>query len=164
MQKKYRSCAGAVVFNKKGQVLLGSRVESNNDAWQFPQGGIERNETPAQAAKRELFEEMNISSVDLVYVDKEPICYEFPDEIKDKFKKNGIYFDGQEIYFALFFFKGSIDEISVKTKIPEFKKFKWENMNFAVSHIIDFKKHVYIKLAEKITPIIEQYIKNTLDI
>ena len=60
MQKKYRPCAGAVVFNKDGNVLLGSRIDTSTDDWQFPQGGINKNETPAQAAKRELFEEMGI--------------------------------------------------------------------------------------------------------
>ena len=73
MQKKYRPCAGAVVFNKDGNVLLGSRIDTSTDDWQFPQGGINKNETPAQAAKRELFEEMNISSVKLVYIDKEQL-------------------------------------------------------------------------------------------
>ena len=32
-------------------------------------------------------------------------------------------------------------------------------MEFAVDHVIDFKKHVYTQLAEKFTPLIEQYIK-----
>lgn len=160
MQKKFRPCAGAVVFNKNGQVLLGARIESDSDDWQFPQGGIEKDETPAQAAKRELFEEMNVSSVDLICTFDTPICYEFTDEIKNKFRKKGIYFDGQEIYFSLFFFNGDIDEISVKTKVPEFKKCEWKSMDFALDHIIDFKKHVYIKLAEKFNPLIERYIKN----
>ena len=164
MFKRYRPCAGAVVFNKDGQVLLGARIEAVNDDWQFPQGGIERNETPAQAAKRELFEEMSVSSVNLIYVDEEPSRYEFPDVVKDKFRKKGIYFDGQDIYFALFFFNGSTDEISAQTSFPEFKKCEWKSMEFAVEHIIDFKKHVYTQLAQKFTPLIEQYIKNTLDI
>ena len=160
MQKKYRPCAGAVVFNKDGNVLLGSRIDSSTDDWQFPQGGIDKNETPAQAAKRELLEEMNVSSVELVYVDEKPMYYDFPVDIKEKFRKKGIFFDGQEIFFGLFFFNGALDEISVQTSFPEFKKFEWKSMNFAVSHIIEFKKEVYKGLAERFTPLIEQYLKN----
>lgn len=160
MTKKYRPCAGAVVFNKKGQVLLGARKESTTDDWQFPQGGIEKNESPIMAAKRELFEEMNVSSVELIAIDKEPMIYEFPDNVKNKFKKKGIYFDGQEIYFALFFFTGSDEEISVKTKTPEFKKYAWKDLNFAVNSVIDFKKDVYKNLAKNFIPLIEQYLKN----
>ena len=43
MEKQYRKCAGAVVFNKNGQVFLGNRIGFEN-AWQFPQGGVEENE------------------------------------------------------------------------------------------------------------------------
>ena len=32
------------------------------NSWQFPQGGIDKNEDPLKAAKRELFEEVGISS------------------------------------------------------------------------------------------------------
>ena len=53
MSKKFRLCAAAVVFNQEGKILLGNRIETTEDAWQFPQGGIEAQETPAEAAKRE---------------------------------------------------------------------------------------------------------------
>lgn len=160
MQKKYRPCAGAVVFNKDGKVLLGARKDTSTDSWQFPQGGIDKNETPAQAAKRELFEEMNISSVELVYIDEEPMCYDFPLNIKEKFRKKGIFFDGQEIYFGLFFFNGSLDEISVQTTVPEFKNYEWNSLDTAVSRVIEFKKDVYTNLAKKFTPLIKQYLEN----
>lgn len=159
MQKKYRPCAGAVVFNKDGLVLLGARIESEGDDWQFPQGGIEIGETPIQAAKRELFEEMNVSSVNLVHIYEKPLRYDFPNNVKEKFKKKGTYFDGQEIYFGLFFFCGDDEEISTQTKYPEFKKYDWKDMNFALSHVIDFKKDIYISLTKKFNPLIEQYLK-----
>ena len=57
MSKHFRPCAGAIVFNKDGKVFLGSRIETANDSWQFPQGGIEAGEIPAEAACRELYEE-----------------------------------------------------------------------------------------------------------
>lgn len=56
---------------------MGSRIETADDSWQFPQGGIETEETPAEAAYRELYEETGISSVELVYTDVEPTRYEF---------------------------------------------------------------------------------------
>lgn len=158
--QKYRPCAGAVVFNKKGQVLLGARNDTTGDNWQFPQGGIENNETPAQAAMRELFEEMSVSSVELVHIEDEPIYYDFPNNIKENFRKRGIFFEGQAIYFGLFFFNGHDEEISIETAVPEFKKCEWKSIDFAVSHIVEFKKDVYSHLAKKFTPLIKQYLEN----
>lgn len=160
MTKHFRPCAGAIVFNKKGLVLLGNRIDTRNLAWQFPQGGIEQGETPLSAAQRELFEETSVVSVIPVYTDKEPNTYEFPDNIKQNFEKHGIKSDGQSIYFSLFYFNGKESEINVKTAQPEFKEYAWKEFDFAVKNIIDFKKEVYTNAMQKLNPIITQYLNN----
>ncbi|MBO5038774.1 MAG: NUDIX domain-containing protein [Alphaproteobacteria bacterium] len=158
MTKKFRRCAGAVVFNIDGNVLLGSRIECNADAWQFPQGGIETGESPEEAAKRELFEETSVSSVKLVYTTETPVRYEFTDEIKQNFRKRGIFNDGQDIYFSLFYFCGQESEINVQTKIPEFKKYIWADFVFAVENVVDFKKEAYLKIKDKFIFEIRRYL------
>ena len=155
----YRQCASAIVFNRKGLVLLGNRIDTDDDAWQFSQGGIENDESPAQAAQRELFEEMSITSVKLVSVDEKPHRYEFPEDIKQHFAQRGIKTYGQDIYFALFYFEGKESEINVCTSCPEFKNYKWSTLDFAVQNIILFKKEVYLAASTKYRPIIEQYIR-----
>lgn len=159
MIEKFRPCAGAIVFNKNSQVLLCSRNDTRSDAWQFPQGGIEKDEKPEEAAKRELFEETSIASVVLVCTDEKPQRYEFTSEIKNKFKQRGILCDGQDIYFSLFYFCGEEDEINVKTAQPEFNKYKWSDFDFAVKNVITFKKDVYLTATEKFAPIIRQYLE-----
>jgi len=158
VEKQYRKCAGAVVFNKNGQVFLGNRIGFEN-AWQFPQGGVEENENYIEAAKRELFEETGIKSVEFVCVDEKPIRYEFTEEIKQKFKKKGIYNDGQEICFSLFYFNGSENEINLNGFSPEFSLYKWESFDFAIENIVEFKKDAYKLISEKFSPIIRQYLK-----
>ncbi len=160
MPKHFRRCAGAVVFNRDKKVLLGSRIDVNNDDWQFPQGGIEDGETPEMAAKRELFEETSVTSVTLVAVDKEPQRYEFTEEIKQKFRQRGIFNDGQDIYFSLFFFEGNDREINLNTAYPEFKDYMWGELDFAVENVIEFKKAVYAQAAKAFEPLIEAYINN----
>ena len=160
MTGKFRPCAGAIVFNKKGQVLLCNRNDTKSDAWQFPQGGIEKNEKPQEAAKRELFEETSIVSVVSVCTDEKPQKYEFTDEIKSNFKKRGIFNIGQEISFTLFYFIGNDDEINLQTASPEFKEYKWSDFDFAVKNIVSFKKDVYLAAKEKFVPIIRQYLEN----
>ena len=56
----YRLNVGLIIINDKGKLLLCKRKKTTN--WQFPQGGIDNGETPLKAAKRELFEEVGISS------------------------------------------------------------------------------------------------------
>lgn len=158
MEKQYRKCAGAVVFNKNGQVFLGNRI-GFKDAWQFPQGGVEENENYIEAAKRELFEETGIKSVEFVCIDEKPIRYEFTEEIKQKFRKKGIYNDGQDICFSLFYFNGNENEINLNMVSPEFSFYKWESFDFAVENIVEFKKDIYKHISEKFSPIIRQYLK-----
>ena len=47
----YRPNAGIVLFNREGKVLVCARADKPDMQWQFPQGGIDNGETPAQAAE-----------------------------------------------------------------------------------------------------------------
>ena len=159
MPQQYRQCASAIVFNQKGLILLGNRIDTTDDAWQFSQGGIEQGETPVVAAKRELFEEMSVTSVTPIYSDSKPFRYEFPDEVKNAFHKKGIMTSGQDIYFSLFYFNGKEDEINIHTQNPEFKAYRWDTLDFAVQNIVDFKKGAYGYAAKLAFPLICQYLE-----
>ena len=56
--KNYRKGVGIIVVNAKGQFFLGKRIGA--EAWQFPQGGIDKNELPEEALFRELHEETGL--------------------------------------------------------------------------------------------------------
>ena len=159
MKKTFRPCAGIVVFNKDGLLFLGNRLGLKN-AWQFPQGGIEDGETISEAAQRELFEETGIKNISIVHVEKEAIRYEFDEDVKSKFKKKGIVSDGQDIYFSLFYFEGTDEEINLKCFEQEFDHYVWSDFDFAINNVISFKKEVYQIIAEKFNPLIKQYLKS----
>ena len=53
----YRPCVGLMLFNAKGEVFVGKRIDQTVEGWQMPQGGIDKGEEPRQAALRELEEE-----------------------------------------------------------------------------------------------------------
>ena len=54
----YRPNVGIVIANKLGEVFWGKRARQ--DAWQFPQGGIQGGEQPEDALFRELREETGL--------------------------------------------------------------------------------------------------------
>ncbi|MCS5600089.1 MAG: NUDIX domain-containing protein, partial [Rhodospirillales bacterium] len=49
-KRPYRRCVGITLFNKKGQVFVAQRLDQKENAWQMPQGGMEKTETPSEAA------------------------------------------------------------------------------------------------------------------
>ena len=54
----------ALIFNKENKVLIGRRAltEPHSGYWEFPGGKLEKGETPQEALKRELMEELNVKS------------------------------------------------------------------------------------------------------
>ncbi|MGB2361058.1 MAG: NUDIX domain-containing protein, partial [Luminiphilus sp.] len=63
----FRPNVGIVVCNDDDQVLWGRRI-NGRDSWQFPQGGMNRDESPDAAMYRELEEEVGLrpESVELL--------------------------------------------------------------------------------------------------
>src|SRR5204862_320216 len=62
----YRPCVGAMVLNRQGRVFVGKRIDQSLEAWQMPQGGIDAGETPEQALRRELKEEIGTDRVEIL--------------------------------------------------------------------------------------------------
>jgi putative (di)nucleoside polyphosphate hydrolase len=85
-ENEYRLNVGVIVSNKNGNLLLCKRKGMNS--WQFPQGGIDFGENSLKAAKRELFEEVGISSKSVKLIDSidDWLKYDIPK--KSRRKKN----------------------------------------------------------------------------
>ena len=59
----FRANVGIILLNDGGQVFCARRCGMS--AWQFPQGGIKRHETPERAMFRELREEIGLEPDDV---------------------------------------------------------------------------------------------------
>ena len=149
----------AYIASMRRQLCLTGRNDIENQ-WQFPQGGIEPNEIPEFAARRELKEETNIQSVRLVAIMPQPLRYDFPPQVLEKFKKLGRTNIGQEQYWFLFYFEGSENEIDFTTNPDEieFKAYKWIEIDEAPNLVVDFKKEVYQQVVKFMKPKIDIFL------
>ena len=57
---RYRRGVGVMLLNQEGKVFVGARIDNTDEAWQLPQGGIDKGEEPWATALRELEEETGI--------------------------------------------------------------------------------------------------------
>ena len=65
-QLPMRKGVGIIVLNKNNEVFVGKRRDNPIDKWQMPQGGIDLNESPLDAMKRELVEETSITQIKIL--------------------------------------------------------------------------------------------------
>src|SRR5260221_5404276 len=77
----YRPCVDVMLINRDGLVFVGRRIDQTVEGWQMPQGGIDGGETPSEAARRELEEEIGTNKAELVREMKEWVCYDLPDHL-----------------------------------------------------------------------------------
>lgn len=139
----YRPCVGLMVLNSAGEVFVGQRTDRNYDAWQMPQGGVEKGEAPLEAALRELQEETGITA-DLVKVLGETenwLPYDLPHDLVAKLWKGK--YRGQEQKWFLLRFSGTDDQVDIETEHQEFRTWKWLPVNDLVKNIVPFKRDVY---------------------
>ena len=138
----YRPCVGVVLSNADGLVFAGERVDLPG-AWQMPQGGIDKGETPREAALRELEEETGVSP-DLVTVEAETegwVAYDLPADIIPRIWKGR--FRGQEQKWFLMRFHGEDSQVRIDTEHPEFSAWQWLPADEVIAQIVPFKRGVY---------------------
>jgi putative (di)nucleoside polyphosphate hydrolase len=129
-----------IVLNKENKSLFCKR--RNTDNWQFPQGGVDEDETIESAMFRELNEEvgLNEENVEIKAVTQNLIYYDIPKNIRSRVL--GGKFKGQaQKYFLLKLISGEID--LNKENIPEFDKYTWVPFWYPLNQVVDFKKEAY---------------------
>ena len=159
-ESNYRLNVGLIIVNNYGKVLICKRKNSNQ--WQFPQGGIDKGESPIEAAKREIFEEVGIkpSKIKILGKIKDWVKYEIPKELaKKSFKKKGIL--GQKQKWFIFKIKSEACITFVNDPDNEFDDFAWVSYWHPIALIVSFKKEVYRNVLAELLPI---YFNEFLDV
>jgi putative (di)nucleoside polyphosphate hydrolase len=139
----YRACVGVMLLNAQGRVFVGQRNDQFGDAWQMPQGGVDKGEGVRDAALRELWEETGVTSDLVTVVDQTDdwLHYDLPHDIVPKIWK-GRYRGQKQIWF-LMRFAGRDDQVNIATEHPEFTKWRWLDVDQLVDNIVPFKREIY---------------------
>jgi putative (di)nucleoside polyphosphate hydrolase len=137
----YRPCVGIMLFNQDGKVFVGKRIDQTVEAWQMPQGGIDKGETPVEAALRELQEEVGTDKAHIIGEMEDWVIYDLPPHLVGV-ALHGKYRGQRQKWFALRF-TGSDADIDLAAHEPEFAAYQWVSLEALPGLIVPFKRESY---------------------
>ncbi|PHS34390.1 MAG: RNA pyrophosphohydrolase [Sulfurovum sp.] len=146
-KKSYRPNVAAIILSSKYpdkcEFFVAHRSDIKN-AWQFPQGGIDKGETPREALSRELLEEIGCNNVEVLGEFPEWISYDFP-----KVSRGKTYpFDGQtQKYFLVRLREGARIDLHAYD-IPEFKEYEFVEYDQLFKKVTYFKRKIYRRVID----------------
>jgi putative (di)nucleoside polyphosphate hydrolase len=153
--RPYRPNVGIALFNQDGRVLLARRIGDDGPEivlpgyeWQMPQGGVDPNEDLVAAAKRELWEETGVTSVEVLGRLSMPMRYDFPVN-RPKPHKLSRYVGQEQVWFAMRFLgqESEIDLGGRNGEEPEFSEWVWADLDTITPRVVPFKQPIYRQIA-----------------
>ena len=148
----FRPNVGIVIANALGQVLFARRI-SEDDAWQFPQGGIDGDETTEAALYRELDEEVGLGEdcVEVVACTKGWLRYRLPRHLRRR--DSSPDFVGQKQKWFLLRMLADDELVRVdRCNNPEFDHWRWVSYWYPLHKVVAFKREVYRRALEELAP------------
>ena len=138
----FRPNVGIILLNQRNQVFWGKRIRTHS--WQFPQGGIDRGESPEQAMFRELHEEIGLhpEHVRIVARTRDWLRYEVPDRFIRR-DARGHYKGQKQIWYLLQLIGHDWDLNLRATDHPEFDAWRWHDYWVPLDVVVEFKRGVY---------------------
>ncbi len=149
----YRENVGIIVCNEFQNVVWCKR--SGQDAWQFPQGGVQQDESIEQALFRELREETGLEDrhVEILARTKDWLHYRLPEHLV---RKNSLpKCIGQKQRWFLLKLKTDESKINLRSSInPEFDNWRWVEYWHPLEEVIFFKRNVYERALKEFEPLL----------
>jgi putative (di)nucleoside polyphosphate hydrolase len=147
----FRPNIGIVLANDLGQVLWARRV--GQDAWQFPQGGLNKGESPEQALYRELNEEVGLESchVEVLSCTRGWLRYRLPERYIRHDSKPVCIGQKQKWFLLRMVAEDSAVRLDQYQK-PEFDDWRWVSYWYPLTQIVPFKREVYRRAMKELSP------------
>jgi putative (di)nucleoside polyphosphate hydrolase len=138
----YRPNVGLMLIAADRRVFVGRRTGwSEAQGWQMPQGGIDKGETPVEAACRELGEEVGTTKALLLRESRDWITYDVPIDVAPKSWRGR--WRGQAQKWFAFAFTGTDSDIDIAAHGHEFDAWQWTPAHELPTLIVPFKRAVY---------------------
>ena len=145
----FRPNVGIIIFNDEGKLLWAKRLGQN--AWQFPQGGVQRHESAEEAVLRELNEEVGLEphDVQIVASTGQWLKYRLPRHLIRQ-NSHPVCIGQKQKWFLL---KLLTDTDRIRFDVgdkPEFDHCRWVSYWYPVKKVVAFKRDVYKKALEEL--------------
>ena len=148
----FRPNVGIVLMREDGRVFWARRIR--RDGWQFPQGGMNSDETPLEAMYRELEEETGLAPAQVEVLGATPgwLRYRLP---RRAIRRNDrlVCVGQKQVWFLL---RLTCDESAVQldaTDHPEFDQWQWVDFWYPVQNVVMFKRRVYASALDHLAPL-----------
>lgn len=149
----FRPNVGIVLVRDDGQVFWARRA--GQDGWQFPQGGMNTDETPIEAMYRELTEETGLEPGHVRVLGSTPgwLRYRLPRRYRRRNQKP-VCVGQKQVWFLLHFLAADDAFRLNAVEKPEFDRFRWVDFWYPARHVIPFKRRVYVRALEHLEPLL----------
>jgi putative (di)nucleoside polyphosphate hydrolase len=158
----FRANVGIILTNGCGKVFCGRRI--GMAAWQFPQGGIKRHESPEAAMYRELEEEVGLApaDVEVLGATKGWLRYRLPKRYI-RYHQQPLCIGQKQIWFLL---RLATDENRLRldtAQQPEFDAWRWVDYWDPLGFVVPFKRNVYERALHEFAEFVGAFAEATTD-
>jgi len=150
----FRLNVGIILSNDDGQVFWAKRI--GQDAWQFPQGGIDQEESVEEAMYRELREETGLEPqhVKVLGCTEDWLKYRLPKRYVRKNQTPTCIGQKQIWYMLRMVADEQAFDLGCCDK-PEFDHWQWVDYWEPSKKVIFFKRKVYKKALSELEPLLQ---------
>ena len=150
----YRPNVGIILLKDDGRLFWARRV--NRDGWQFPQGGMNSDETPLEAMYRELAEETGLKPEHVEVLGATPgwLRYRLPRRYLRR-NERPLCIGQKQVWFLLRFVGDDSEFCLGACDKPEFDLWRWVDFWYPAQHVVAFKRRVYERALRQFAPMVE---------
>ena len=149
----YRANVGIILCNSDRRLFWAKRIRQRS--WQFPQGGIQWDESPQEAMFRELAEEVGLQPqhVEIIGCTRGWLRYRLPKRLIRRHSKPTCI--GQKQVWFLLRMVGRESDVRLDTsERPEFDHWRWVDYWYPPKAVVPFKRQVYLRALRELAPLL----------